>query len=321
MRRVLNLLLSALPLAIVGGLLYAGLFIKPQPHGSAVAQPVFERGQGFYGLSALEHGKVWVVGSDGKIAVSDNGGQSWQRQDSRIDTALQDVAAWDEQHAVAVGNGGIVVATADGGKTWQTIEVPKSSIANKLMRVKAVAGGTGWAVGEAGMILRTGDFGKTWERMGNEEDTAWNDVVATGTQVVVVGEFGKIKISEDNGATWQAVTGPVKTSLMSVAFKDAQTGVAVGLGGVVLATRDGGHTWLQQQSPSAEHLFSVLWDGTRWLAAGAAGTILVGDAGVHEWKATRLSALDRNWYTAVARQGDKLLFSGSQVAVTGATAL
>lgn len=321
MKRILNLLISGLPLIIVGALLYAGLFIKPQPRGSAVAQPVFERGEGFYGLTALDHGKVWVVGSNGKIAVTENGGASWQRQSSRVDVALQDIAAWDGQRAVAVGNGGTVVVTADAGRTWHTVEVPRSRIANKLLRVKSTADNTAWAVGEGGMVMRSHDFGNTWQRMVEEEDTGWNDVAVIGGRVCVVGEFGRIKISDDGGATWRPVTGPVKTSLMAVAFQDAQTGSAVGLGGVVLNTTDGGNTWTQQPSATQEHLFSVLWDGKRWIAAGASGTVLVADGTASGWKATRLSALDRNWYTAIARQGDKYFFSGAQVAVIPATAL
>ncbi|MFY9327597.1 MAG: YCF48-related protein [Georgfuchsia sp.] len=321
MRRILDLLISGLPLVIVSGLLYAGLFIKPQPHGSAVAQPVFERGEGIYGLSAFAQRKVWAVGSNGKIAVTENGGESWQRQDSGIEVALQDISSWDEQRAVAVGNDGVVVVTSDAGRSWQTIEVPKSKIANKLLRVKAQAGGTAWAVGEAGMILRSTDYGKTWLRMGAEEDAGWNDVVATAGKVWLVGEFGRIKVSDDDGVSWRVVTSSIKTSLMSVAFKDGNSGLAVGLGGVILATRDGGQKWVQQQSPTSDHLYSVLWDGTRWLATGASGTILVGDGDGRDWKATRLSPLDRNWYTSITRQGDKYFLSGSKLAVTAITAL
>ncbi|CAI10717.1 hypothetical protein p2A397 (plasmid) [Aromatoleum aromaticum EbN1] len=321
MKKLLDLILSGAPLAIVGGLAYAGIFIKPQPQGSAVEQPVFERGEGYYGVSVLDQGKAWVVGSNGKIAVTEDGGASWQKQATPSRAALQDVAAWDDQHAVAVGNDGIVLITVDAGRSWQSVDAPKSEVANKLLRVKALPGGTAWAVGEAGMVMRSTDFGRSWTRVGGDEDVGWNDIVATGGRIWLVGEFGNVKVSGDDGVSWRAIETPVETSLMGLAFKDAENGVTVGLGGVVLTTRDGGQSWEQQQTPSSEHLFSVLWEGSRWIAAGASGVILVGGDEGRRWKETRLSELDRNWYTGLARQGDKYFFSGSQVAVVGATAL
>lgn len=320
-RMVLNIIMSGLPLFIVAGLLYAGLFIKPQPKGTAVSVPIFARGDGLYGLSALESGKVWVVGSNGKIAVSENGGDSWQKQVSAFDDALQDVAAWDEQRVVAVGNGGVVVLTSDGGRSWRAIEVPRSKIANKLLRVKALPGGGAWAVGEAGSVLHSTDYGNSWRQEGADEDIAWNDISFTAGHAWLVGEFGRIKLSNDDGASWRSVTGPVNTSLMSVSFRNASDGVAVGLGGVVLSSRDGGQSWVQEKSPSSEHLFSVIWDGNRWIAIGAKGAIVVIEPDGRAMKLTRLSDLDRNWYTAIAKQGTRYLLVGSRVVATAANTL
>lgn len=312
-KRVLDLLLSGMPLIIVGGLLYAGLFVKPQPHGSAVAQPVFERGEGFYGLASPADGKVWTVGSNGKIVYSDNGGDTWILQKAPLDVALQDISAWDVRQAVAVGNDGIVLRTTDGGHLWQSVQVPTSKIANKLLRVKTLPGGVAWAVGEGGSVLHSTDFGTTWRQAGAEDDTAWNDIFFVDGRGWLVGEFGRIQMTTDGGASWRQLPKLVKSSLMSVAFKDANNGIAVGLGGVILVSRDGGQTWTQAKSPESEHLFNVIWDGNRWLAVGAKGVVLVGDSEGSEWKLNRLTELDRNWYMAIAKHGEKYYLAGSRV--------
>lgn len=312
MRRVIDLLMSIAPLIIIAGLLYAGLFIKPHPSGGVVDTPVFERANWFYGLSAQKGGKVWLVGANGKILRSQDGGGTWKPQASPVKVNLQDIAAWDDQQAVAVGNGGTVIVTADGGKSWRSVEVGPFKIASKLLRVETLPGGQAWTVGEGGNVLRSSDFGNSWSRVGIEEDKAWNDIFFMESRGCMVGEFGRIKISKDGGATWKEVFGPVKSSLMAVAFRDANNGVAVGLSGVVIVTRDGGQTWKQEKAVTVEHMLSVTYDGARWVAAGAKGIVLVSDSEGREWKSTRLSEEDRAWYTTIVKSDGQYYLTGAR---------
>jgi photosystem II stability/assembly factor-like uncharacterized protein len=337
MKRIFELLTSTLPLVIVGGLLYAGLFIKPQPKGAAVSKPIFERADRFYGIAAQEGGNAWLAGSNGKIVRTQDGGHSWTLQEVSVGNVLQDIAAWDTRRAVAVGNGGVVITTSDGGQSWRSVDAPKSRIANKLMRIKVLPNGEAWCVGEGGSILHSTNFGASWQQQGTGEDAAWNDITFKEGHAWLVGEFGHIKRSDDGGATWQDIVGPVKTSLMSVAFKDAEHGVAVGLNGVILTSDDGGHIWTRQvaSSPDSsgdiasrddhldpakryergqlEHLFDIIWDGERWIAVGSKGVIVIGSANGLSWRGTRLSSNDRNWYTAIARVGGQYYLAGSRV--------
>jgi photosystem II stability/assembly factor-like uncharacterized protein len=339
-KHIFSLLTSALPPLIIAGLLYAGLFIKPQPQGTSVARPVFERGDRFYGLAVQHDGRAWVVGSGGKIALTTDSGISWRIQPSAVDMSLQDVAAWDEERAVAVGNGGVVIVTDDGGKQWRGVEAPHSKIADKLMRVRALAGGRAWAVGEGGSVLQSTDFGSTWHQVGPEEDVAWNDISFQDKLGWMVGEYGRIRISSDDGISWHEVESPTKMSLMSVAFRDARNGVAVGLNGVVLVSHDSGESWTQerflspdQSSPDTqaavcpdagegcghgrlEHLLDVIWDGDRWVAVGSKGIVVIGSADGGQWRAIRLSPDDRNWYTSIARSQTQYYLAGSRVVTT-----
>lgn len=308
MRRVMKLLISAMPLLIVAGLLYAGLFIKPQPVGASVAKPNFERGDNFYGITLPSATTIWAAGSNGKIVRSDDDGRAWVLQNTPSHATLQDIAAWDVQRAVAVGNNGVVITTHDGGKSWVSVTVPRSTIANKLMRVKVLPDGGAWAVGEGGVVLHSSDFGVSWALATKEEDTAWNDIFFIEHQGWLVGEFGHIKRSKDNGATWQTVSSPVKVSLMAVAFKDSMNGVAVGLAGLVLATHDGGEQWVAVKSGTAEHLFDVIWDGAKWMAVGDNGVVLTADSSAVDWRPAPISNQGRGWYTKIKHQegGDYL---------------
>jgi len=314
--RVLKVATSTAPWLIIGGLLWAGLFIKPQATGATVTPSALERRDFFYGMAAPAPGVLWLAGSNGKIVRSLDGGRHWARQSSPAQVNWQDIAAWDLRHAIVVGNQGLVAVTADAGVSWQLAEAPKSSVANKLTRVITLAQGQAWAVGEMGALLQGSEFGKHWERKRAEEDVGWNDIAFIDERNGwVVGEFGRILRTNDGGASWLPVQAPVASSLMGVAFRDASNGIAVGLEGAILATHDGGASWQQIKSGTSEHLFAVAWDGAKsaWIAAGNQGVWVRGSADGASWQAGRLDARDLAWHTKAVVAEGKVYFAGANV--------
>lgn len=307
---------AILPWAIIAGLLWAGLFIKPQPVGSTVQPPVLEQRDHFYGLTLAAPGQVWLAGSNGKILALDTDGRI-ERFTTPTDHTLQDIAMWDASHGVAVGNDGVILATADAGRTWTAAaDVPRSKVANKLNRVRVAGGGVAVATGEMGAVLMSRDHGRSWTRLRDEEDVAWNDVALLGDgRIRVVGEFGRILASDDDGASWQEIEAPVPSSLMAVAFRGADAGVAVGLEGVVLVTRDGGRKWWKVDIGMRDHLFDIAWDsaGARWIGAGALGRWVRADADAANWTSARLDDRDLSWHTRVVPAGEFAWFAGANV--------
>ncbi|MCK9989793.1 MAG: hypothetical protein RugAbin2_00807 [Rugosibacter sp.] len=317
MKRVVSLLASSMPFIIIAGLLYASFFIKPQPGGSVLKMPQFERGDHFYGLAMPESRVIWMVGGGGKIFRSEDGAESWVRQVSGTHMALQDVAAWDGKRAVAVGNERVVIVTSDGGLSWHPADISSQNLTGrKWLRVRALPNGEAWVVGEGGAAFRSADFGQHWERLGAVEDVAWNDVQFRDGHVLLVGEFGRIKSSSDSGKTWISTKSPVETSLMGVAFRNSNNAVAVGLGGVILSSQDGGKTWKQEQSPSQEHLYSVIWDGDRWVAVGDKGiAVILSVDGTS--MVTQVVPGNRSWYTAIISSGERYFLAGATFAIVG----
>lgn len=299
-----------MPFIIVGGLLYAGLYIKPKAAGTGVEPPVIGNRDVFYGLATPTSSVIWAVGSYGKVVRSDDAGKTWVVQPVPGKVHLQGIAAWDDKRAVIVGNRGVVMVTQDGGKSWVEVAVPRSEVANKLLRVKIFADSGVWAVGEMGAVLHSKDFGSTWERVLPEEDVGYNDVCFVGQRGWLVGEFGRLMGTDDGGKTWKRLTSPVETSLMSVAFKDERHGVVVGLDGAVIATRDGGKHWVEVPEVTTEHLFSVIWDGAQWVAVGDKCVFLKGDPFGGVWKSSRLSKVDLSWHIQIIRMGDRFYAAG-----------
>jgi photosystem II stability/assembly factor-like uncharacterized protein len=316
MKRLTSIIMSVLPFLICGGLLSAALFIKPKAVGKSIEPPVIGRRDRLYGLTVLDKGVLWAAGNDGKVIRSEDDGKTWAEQKTPVRLHLQDIGAWTPEKAVAVGNQGVVIITEDGGKTWKEVEAPKSSVANKLMRVRVFPDGSAWAVGEMGAILRSKDFGFSWERMAKEEDVAWNDVFFFNSQSgLVVGEFGRIKSTTDAGKTWRPVSSPVKSSLMGVRFRDAQHGVAVGMEGVVLKSDNGGKSWVPVPKVTKVHLFAVDGDKNGWVVSGDMGVVLRADASGVGWKSSRLGENDLSWHTEVRKRGDDIYMSGNTIGV------
>lgn len=316
--RLANLLVSALPWMIIAGLLYAGLFVKPKAVGGSVTPPVLERRDRVYGLAHGEGGTLLAAASNGKI-LAIGADRKVARQATPASVSLQDIAAFDATHAVAVGNDNVILYTEDGGKHWlKAADVPRSQVANKLNRVRTGAGGVAVAVGEMGALLRSQDYGKTWQRLRDEEDVAWNDVaILDGGALIVVGEFGRILRSTDGGKNWEKEQAPVQGSLMAVAFRDASNGVAVGLDGVVLASGDGGRSWTSASLPVHEHLLDVLWnaDKNEWFAVGALGRWVSGaqGAGGLQWNTGVLGEHTLSWHTRALASGSTYWLAGADV--------
>lgn len=313
-----NLLVSALPWIIIAGLLYAGLFVKPKAVGASVTPPALERRDRVYGIAHGAQGGLLAAASNGKI-LAIGADRRTVRQATPVSLSLQDIAAFDQTHAVAVGNDNVILHTSDGGQHWfKAADVPRSEVANKLNRVRTGAGGVAVAVGEMGALLRSQDYGKTWQRLHPEEDVAWNDVaLLEGGGFVVVGEFGKILRSTDDGKSWEQEQAPVTGSLMAVAFRDAVHGVAVGLDGIVLTSDDGGRKWVKASVAAHEHLLDVLWNAGKgeWFAVGALGRWVRGAQSAEglRWQAGVLGEQALSWHTRALASGSAYWLAGADI--------
>jgi photosystem II stability/assembly factor-like uncharacterized protein len=315
LKKVLVVVLtSTSPILIIGGLLYAVFFVKAGAVSRSVEANAIERRDNYFSIATPDTHIVWAAGSNGKVVRSDDAGKSWKRQLTPTESNLQGLAAWDAQRAVAVGNKGVIIITGDGGATWSQAQVPESANPNKLFRVR-IFDDTAWAVGEFHTLLRSTDHGATWTRALPEKDSALNNVFFLGAQGWLVGEFGTVMKSSDGGAVWSPVTSSNKVSLMAVAFRDPQHGVAVGLSGTVMSSNDGGASWIQAPNVTKEHLYSVIWDEDRWVAVGDKGMMVSAGPDAAHWSAARISSNDVSWHTQIAKSGPRYFLAGAHLAV------
>ena len=113
--------------------------IKAQPVGASVVNPIFERGDSFYGVATPAGKTIWAAGSNGKAVRSEDQGASWSLQLTPTHETLQDISAWDAQRAVAfyeLANDnhacdfGLRISDCGLDGTQSAIHNPKSAIAS-----------------------------------------------------------------------------------------------------------------------------------------------------------------------------------------------
>lgn len=307
-----------------------GWFLPSEEFEPPEDPPVVHPRDGFYGLAVPDEDVIWLAGNLGKILRSEDGGETWRLQKTPVeDLNLQDIAAWDTERAVVVGDSNTVLLTEDAGETWRQIaDHPEASLFGKLIRVETTGEGRAVAAGQGGMVMLTEDGGENWHRVHPDQRATWNDVdVPAPDRIVTVGEFGQVGVgvmadtaeAADgvDGVRWTEVNTPLELSLKAVDFRDARRGVAVGLSGSVLYTDNGGDSWAELASGTGEHFWDVTWEPTRgrWLAVGDAGYVSTWrpDAGDTQWTSRRLAGDEFGWHTESAPTGDSSLLVGENV--------
>src|SRR5438270_11745259 len=118
------------------------------------------QGNNLRGASFVDANTGTVVGENGTIVRTTDGGNTWTIQASGTTQTLWAVSFTDANHGTAVGEAGTIVGTTDGGDHWVT---QPSGTTFQLRGVSYSDTNNGAAVGDSGTILRTTDGGNTWD--------------------------------------------------------------------------------------------------------------------------------------------------------------
>ena len=177
----------------------------------------------------------WILGMDGKILKTTNGGDNWIEQNSGTSNGLMSSYFFNSSLGWIVGYSRTILHTSDGGTNWIKQESGVTYEYASFLSVFFVDAMTGWISGNGGRILHTTDGGNNW-----------------GEQV-----------------------SNTFSSLVSAQFIDADTGWVVGRYGAILKTVDGGNIWEKQENETDKDLTAIHLVNSKniWIVGGR-GTIL-----------------------------------------------
>lgn len=274
------------------------------------------------GLSVVTRNVAWASGAKGTVLRTVDG-ENWENvsvslsQPEAAKLDFRDIQGFDKQTAIAMsagsGEASTLYKTQDGGQHWERLIVNQEATGFwDAMDFWDAQNGVlfGDPVRGEFQVLRTTDGGKTWQiaakhpaqlqALANEGAFAASGTCLSisGTQNIWLATGGADKTrvfhSADRGIHWQVAETPLPAGappkgLFSVAFIDAQVGMAVGgdyqqakaAGINTVLSVDGGKSWqaVAAQPVGFLSVVTVVPGQNVFVVGGLAGSAVTRDFG------------------------------------------
>jgi photosystem II stability/assembly factor-like uncharacterized protein len=204
---------------------------------------------------------TWIDGNVG-FAVGENllirtvdGGNTWEELSIPVEGKLLDVAFWDGNTGVVVGEKGQILRTQDGGNTWTQVS---SGTTNSLNSLTISSEDIIFTISDLGEILLSTNKGGSWSKLNSGTNKQLNDIFALNSDTTyIAGNQGIILRTFDGGSSWTSLNSGLTVNLNGIAFSTPLIGYAVGDEGTIIKTVDAGQTWIAQASSVITDLHKV----------------------------------------------------------------
>lgn len=194
---------------------------------------------------------VYIVGEDGRVLRSYDGGTKWIWQETYIRTNYNSVNFIDKDYGAIAGDSGFVLITTNGGNNWIHFKISQ----NDLNSIKIIDKETIITAGANGNVYKTIDAGKTWQLKYSNDSTRLNRIKFIDKNIgYICGENGIVLKTEDGGENWISLFPyNINYRLASVEFFDVETGVIGGLDSnekksIIYYTTDAGKNWILKKT-------------------------------------------------------------------------
>lgn len=240
----------------------------------------------------LDHKKGWIVGADGVMLATEDGGNNWTFAKKFTTDALLQIhfenesTGWllCERNIFARGSNptSYLRRTVDGGRTWETIEFQNGG-RDRVTKMLFHEDGRATAFGEGGGFYGLQEDRVSWKK----SQTAIHFLLLDGAFAnertgAIVGTGGTILFTDDGGFTWEKATilGELNTRFNAVDFA-AKGGWAVGSKGRIFRSV-AARLWRQINSGVTANLNDVYFtsptDG--WVVGDNGVIIRTNDGGI-----------------------------------------
>jgi photosystem II stability/assembly factor-like uncharacterized protein len=192
----------------------------------------------------------YVLASDGSVAQTANGGQSFSGRQAVPGTEATkppgpaatptDIWFTDANTGFAITkspSGGSIYRTTDGGNTW----FPRATAGQGLNGLFFPDPSIGYAVGNANTVLKTTDGGETWTPKPVDASVPGSDLTtircATTTSCLIATASGDRVLRTSDGGTTITGFSPSTRKIFAISFASASSAVGVGeRGATILST-------------------------------------------------------------------------------------
>jgi photosystem II stability/assembly factor-like uncharacterized protein len=248
-----------------------------------------------YAIDMVNDKVGYIVGEEGLIMKTTDGGESWKGLNSGVFENLFCVDFIDENNGWVSGQDGTIMHTTNGGESWSIQnenQIKYSFICLKFINLKkGFAGG-----GLDGQLNYTEDGGNTWNKqplpIGSSVSAIYFYNENIGWMVVRIGASNMPSCSllktTDGGKTWEVLTSHASL-INKFFFLDENEGYFITTNSVVLRTTNGGrnldiaHKTYFTRSPLTS--ISRTADGLLWVTSDVGDIFMSSDKGT-TWKPT-----------------------------------
>jgi photosystem II stability/assembly factor-like uncharacterized protein len=198
-----------------------------------------------------------LVGGDaGSLALTRDGGATWQPVYAPTQGAVRGVAVTTSAVMLAVGDGAFGLRSVDGGVSWTKMTVPGAG--DLLAVTMDPAGHTGIIGDSLGHIYWTIDMGATFVL----ETTAPQAIRALsitddGEYAMAVGDGGVVFERSGWGKWKQVASGTTSSLRAALIMSDDTTEYVAGDGGTLLQSSDLGASWAPVAVTTGATLYSL----------------------------------------------------------------
>ena len=256
-----------------------------------------------YGVSFANTDIGTVVGDDGIILHTKNGGKTWFRQIANnnfqtciISSRLWDVSFFNENIGMAVGWDGTIIYTTNSGVKWNVATTGRMvAFYSAQMLTPTIGFSAGVNTIFQPLIYRTNDCWQTYDTIifypehgGSYYEADLTDIYFINaskgyTTARIFNGKGAICQSNDSGYTWDTIYW-ANYCLNEITFPSKNIGYAVGNFGQILKTTDSGVSWTRLTSGTNKDLYAVSFPTEDiGIAVGENGVILRTEDGGSIW--------------------------------------
>lgn len=208
------------------------------------------------GVHMFDDNKAIVVGFNGLVRTTTNGGTNWALTSVGISSNLHKVSFMNNLIGIIVGELGVILYTSNGGATWNST----GSVSNNLNDVRYVevggeASNTAYITGTNGLILKSTNGGLNWNSLNSGTTQMLNDVSFSDFNTgYVCGNNGTVLKTTNGGVNWTPKnTGYTDIYNYGTRFLNKDTGIVVGgnagfTNGHIFKTTNGGNNWVVKLS-------------------------------------------------------------------------
>lgn len=169
-----------------------GVFIKTDDGRASFQRLPTNTEDVLHGVSFVDANVGWVVGENGTILHTKDGGNTFELQgDGEDKTRHRAVFFLDNQRGWIVGDGGDVHRTTNGGAVWEKLDV---GVAANLKAVRFSDANSGYVLTDGGVVLNSKDGGATWQFVAVADFEAGAIARRADNAIVLVGQSSKSPI-------------------------------------------------------------------------------------------------------------------------------